>query len=366
MERYPDTVLCWRDGEVEYFLFSLLSCYIWKNIFAENSMAEKIRYGILGFGNFAERTIAPAIQSSSNSELIAIQKRSLTAAEEKARTFHVPLAFDSAEKLATHPDIDAVFVASAVVQHAQDTVTAALAGKHVLVEKPMAMNTGEAKQMIEVCRSKNVKLMVGHMVRLSPLIIRMKELICSGIIGKVEFVKTEYMYDARLSLRRWMGDKKIAGGGAAFDIGVHCLDTIRFLLDDDVVSVKSQLAPIPTENVTEQTSLLALKFSKGTPASIYCSFVSSFRQSIIEVIGQEGLLSAESFTQSNLTLPLKMVLGKNGVIAETREEKIIVPNLYEKEVALFSNCILRNTASPVPGEEGLKNHLVLDDAMKTS
>jgi predicted dehydrogenase len=65
-----------------------------------------------------------------------------------------------------------------------------------------------------------------------------------------------------------------------------------------------------------------------------------------------------------LTLPLKIVLGKKGAIAETREEKIVVPNLYEKEVTLFSNCILHNTASPVSGEEGLKNQLVLDEAIK--
>jgi 1,5-anhydro-D-fructose reductase (1,5-anhydro-D-mannitol-forming) len=218
--------------------------------------------------------------------------------------------------------------------------------------------------MISVCRDKNVKLMVGQMVRLSPLIVRMKELMLSGVIGKVEFVKAEYMFDARLSLRRWMCDRKTTSGGATFDIGVHCLDTIRFLLDDDVVSLKSQLAPIPTEAATERTSLLALKFSKGTPASIYSSFVTSYRRAIIEVVGQEGTLSAENFTFSNLTIPLKIVLGKNGAVAETREELIVVPNLYEKEVTLFSESILNNTALPVPGEEGLKNQIVLDEAMK--
>jgi 1,5-anhydro-D-fructose reductase (1,5-anhydro-D-mannitol-forming) len=326
-------------------------------------MAQKVRYGIIGFGAFAERSIAPAIQSSPNSELVAIQKRSLTAAEEKARLLKIPLAFDSPERLANHPDIDAVFVVSAVVQHAQDTLTAAHAGKHVLVEKPMAMNTSEVQKMIEVCRDRNVKLMVGQMVRLSPLIVRMKELIRSGAIGKVTFVKTEYLYDARLSQRQWLQDKKTAGGGATFDIGVHCLDTIRFLLDDEIVSVKSQLAPAPTETETEQTSLVALKFSQGTPASILCSFAASFRHAIIEVIGRDGTLSAENFTFSNLTIPLKIVLGKNGAPAEIREEKIIVPNLYEKEVTLFSESILNNTPLPIPGEEGLKNQHVLDEAM---
>jgi predicted dehydrogenase len=178
-------------------------------------MADKIRYGIIGFGAFAERTIAQAIRESSNSELIAIQKRSLTAAKEKAQAFHIPFAFDTAEALVKHSDVDAVFIVSANSLHAPETITAAKSGKHVLAGKPMAMNTAEAMQMIEVCRNRNVKLMVGHMVRLSPLIIRMKELICSGIIGNVEFVKAEYMYDARLSPRRWMWDKKIAGGGGS-------------------------------------------------------------------------------------------------------------------------------------------------------
>jgi predicted dehydrogenase len=327
-------------------------------------MKKEVRYGIIGFGAFAERTIAPAIRESPNSKLVAIQKRSLAAAKEKGRTFNIPHAFDSVEALVKHPDVDAVFIVSANSQHAQDTLTAARAGKHVLVEKPMAMNVAETEQMIDACRRTNVRLMVGQMVRLSPLIVRMKELIESGLIGKVAFVKAEYMYDARLSLRRWMWNRKVAGGGATFDIGVHCLDTIRYLLDDDVVSVKSQLAPIPTETSTEETTLLALKFSQGIPASIYCSFVTSYRRSIIEVIGQEGTLSAENFTISNLAVPLKIALGKNGAAAETREEVITVPNLYEKEVTLFSNSILTNTLSPIPGEEGLKNQRVLDAAMK--
>jgi predicted dehydrogenase len=181
-------------------------------------MKKEVRYGIIGFGAFAERTIAPAIRESPNSKLVAIQKRSLAVAKEKGRTFNIPHAFDSVEALVKHPDVDAVFIVSANSQHAQDTLTAARAGKHVLVEKPMAMNVAETEQMIDACRRTNVRLMVGQMVRLSPLIVRMKELIESGLIGKVAFVKAEYMYDARLSLRRWMWNRKVAGGGATFDI----------------------------------------------------------------------------------------------------------------------------------------------------
>jgi predicted dehydrogenase len=330
----------------------------------ETKMARKIRYGIIGFGTFAERAIAPAIRASVQSELVAIQKRSLAAAQEKAQKLGLLHAFDSAEALAAHPDVDAVFIVSANSCHAPDAIAAARAGKHVLVEKPMAATAAEAEAMIEACEKNGVRLMVGHMVRFSPLITRMKELIRSGVIGKVTFVRSEFIYDGRLSHRAWLVDRDIAGGGPIFDIGVHCLDTTRFLLDDDIVSVKSALEPNPTTERTESTAQLAIKFSKGTPAGIYCSYAAPIRRTFIEIIGEQGILSAENFSWSNNTLRLNVLLGANDKIVEKREEVIVVPNLYEKEVTLFSRCILDGTASPLPGEEGLKNQRVLDEAMK--
>jgi len=325
---------------------------------------KKIRYGIIGYGLFAERTIAPAIMMSSNSELVAIQKRSLVAAREKSDALKIPHAFDSAEALAKHPDVDSVFIVSANSLHGPETLTAARAHKHVLVEKPMAMNVAEAETMINECKKNDVKLMVGHMVRLSPLVIRIKELMKSGTIGRIIFIKSEFIYDGRLSHRRWLVDPNIAGGGPVFDIGVHCLDTTRFLLDDEIVSVKSQLDPVHSSITTESTAQLALKFSKGTTASIFCSYAAPIRRTFIEVIGEKGILSAENFSWSANTLILKVTVGENDKIIESREETIIVPNLYEKEVTLFSECILNDTASPVSGEEGLKNQRVLDAAIK--
>jgi len=107
-----------------------------------------------------------------------------------------------------------------------------------------------------------------------------------------------------------------------------------------------------------------LKFSKGTTASIFCSYAAPIRRTFIEVIGEKGILSAENFSWSANTLILKVTVGENDKIIESREETIIVPNLYEKEVTLFSECILNDTASPVSGEEGLKNQRVLDAAIK--
>jgi len=356
-----------RERIVEFFAFNRILLYFMCREKQQNGsfpMNKRIRYGIIGFGAFAERTIAPAIQASPNSELVAIQKRSLAAAEEKARTLRIPHAFDSADRLASHPEVDAVFIVSAVAAHAHDALAAAAAGKHVITEKPMAMNASEAQTMINACAQAKVKLMVAQMARFSPLILRFKEILRSGTIGRVSFIRTEYVYDARLSKRVWLQDVKTAGGGASFDIGVHCLDTIRFILEDDVVSVKSQVAPLPTDARTEQTALLALKFSRGTAGSIFCSFVSPLRRIILEAIGQEGIVSAENFPLSNIKGEIRTTFGSNGAAAETKTETVDVPNLYEKEVTAFSESILNDSPVPIPGEEGLKNQRILDETVK--
>ena len=327
-------------------------------------MEKKIRYGILGFGAFAEKTIGPAIVASPNSALVALQKRSRIAADEKARMYQVPFAFDSAELLAAHPEVDAVYVASAVVQHKQDVLAAARAGKHVLLEKPMALNAAEAEEMINACRQANVKFMVAHLLRFSPALIRMKGLIASGILGPIAFARAEYMYDARLSQRQWLHTKDTSGGGPTFDIGVHCLDTLRFVLNDAVVSVQSLLAPDPTKTATEKISVQNLKFSKGTLANIYASFTAPIRRAFLEVIGQEGLLSLDNFATSSTSVTLLHTTGSHGSIDKIQKESFAIPSLCEQEVTAFSNCILHDTASPVPGEEGLKNQIILDRVLQ--
>ena len=324
---------------------------------------EKIRYGIIGYGEFAERTIAPAIQASPNSELVAIQKRSLYAAQLKAHDKKIHLAFDSANALVEHPDVDAVFIVSSNAQHASETVTAARAKKHVLVEKPMALNTEECRTMTDECRKQHVKLMVAHMVRLSPAIEWIKAFVHSGSVGRILSVRTEFVYNASSSRRLWLYDRKIAGGGPIYDIGVHCLDTIRYILDDEVVSVKSQLFPLPTENATERTGLIALRFSKGTTGSIFCSFETPYYQTMLEIVGTESRIELEDFTLANRTAKVVVRKGEHGARKEPVVEEIVIPNLYENEVTLFSECILNDAPSPIPGEEGLKNQEVLDQAM---
>jgi predicted dehydrogenase len=324
---------------------------------------KKVRYGIIGFGGFAERTIAPAIRACANSELVAIQKRSIAAAREKAAALTIPLAFNSVVDLVAHPDVDAVFIVSANAAHCAETHSAARAGKHVLVEKPMALNSQEASAMIEACERSKVKLMVGHMIRFSPLAARMREIVRSGRIGKVVFATSEYFYDARLTHRGWLTSRAIAGGGPIFDIGVHCLDTLRFVLEDEVASLRCHLQPALTETATERTAVMSLEFSGGTLASIVTSYEAPAGRSFIEIVGTEGVLSAYDFTLGGKTTPLRIDLRTDGRTLKSEEEGIAIPNLYVEEVTSFSSSILDGKAPAIPGVVGLENQRVLDLAM---
>ncbi len=325
--------------------------------------ASPIRFAILGFGSFAERAIAPALRAAPGAELVAIQKRSLDQAREKALEHRIPLYFDSVDETVVHPDVDAVFIVSANGAHCAQTIAAAQAGKHVLVEKPMALNVREAEAMIATCVQHKVTLMVGHMIRFSPLVNRMRDIIASGVLGQVTYAKANFIYDARLSHRTWLYDRKVAGGGPVFDIGVHCIDTLRYVLADEVIETAGILEPVPTETRTEASAQIALRFSRGTIGSVYCSYDAPVRRKQIEIQGTEGSLRAEDFTVGSQTTDLVIELGTDADPGTLTTEQLVVPNLYVEEIVHFCACIRDHHQSLTPGENGLANQRILDRAV---
>jgi len=326
-------------------------------------MNHPVRFGIAGYGGFAARAIAPAIRNVKTAQLVALQNRSAETARANASAAGVPHGFTSVEEMVRHPDVDAIFIVSANVAHCRETIAAAEAGKHVIVEKPMAMSAAEAESMVAACRRNDVRLMVGHMIRLSPLAIRIREVLRSGVIGAVRSARAEFIYDARLSQRSWLYDRRRAGGGPVFDVAVHCIDTLRFVLEDEVVHIAAALDPPPTPERTEATSHLALRFSRGALASVICSFRSPVRRRFIEIVGDDGILSAADFTAGDITTRLDLALGRDDRGIETRSEPIVVPNLYVAEVSHFCDAVLHGAPLELTGENGLENQRIIDAAM---
>lgn len=324
----------------------------------------KIRYGITGFGRFAEKATAPAIMNSHNSMLVALQNRSADKARASADAFGVSLAFSSVKEMVRHEEVDAIFIVSANSAHCEETILAAEAGKHVLCEKPMAMNEQECRKMIDACNSNNVLLMVGHMLRLSPLVHRMRDLVQSGVIGTVIRVNADFVYDARLSTRAWLVDPKVAGGGPTFDVGVHCLDTMRYILGAEVQSVDGILVPRPSDLTTELISQLLLRFADDVIGTVFTSYNSPLRESRIEILGTEARVTAIDFTVGGRVSELKIEKRNPASNPDLITEQIDVPNLYVEEVNHFSDSILNGSPALMTAENGLLNQRTLDAALR--
>src|ERR1700688_1672286 len=195
-----------------------------------------LRFGIIGFGLHAVKRLMPGFALSKSCAVTALSRRDMAQARESARQYKIPRAFDSAAELCRSPEVDAVLVTTPNSCHLADVLTAIEAGKAVLCEKPLAMNAPEAKQMIEAARRRNIKFGVAHVFRFNESVRKLREHVAAGSIGRPVFARSEFSFVADPSHpRKWLYDASVAGAGPIFDIGVHCIDTLRFVLQDEVV-----------------------------------------------------------------------------------------------------------------------------------
>jgi 1,5-anhydro-D-fructose reductase (1,5-anhydro-D-mannitol-forming) len=158
----------------------------------------------------------------------------------------------------------------------------------------------------------------------------------------------------------------VAGGGPVFDIGVHCLDTMRYILDDEPVDVSSTLWPLPTATATEESAMISLRFSRGVVGSIACSYTTPVRRTVLEVIGTAGILTSTDFTGGNSLGRITMIKGRHDKPVATTVEEVVVPNLYVTEVSLFTDWVFGGPAVEIDGVNGLMNMEVLDRILGVS
>jgi len=319
-----------------------------------------VRFGIVGFGLHAVKRMMPAFTASEKCTVAALARRDPVKAAESARQFGIPYAFTSTEELCRHPEVDAVFVTSPNSLHLPDVLTAVAAGKPVLCEKPMALNADECRQMVEAARKANVLLGVAHVFRFEETTARFRGAVESGKIGRPVFARSEFCFRAGdAHPRKWLRDKSVAGAGPLFDIGVHCIDTLRFILQDEVVRVSARAILDSPPSTVESSAALVLEFSRGTLGNVTVSFAAEYRTPL-EVVGEHGAVRAEDA----LTV-------ERPVTIETRtpaaiESEMVSNHLaYIRQVDTFADAVAGSGRFPVPGEEGWQNQRILDAAMKS-
>lgn len=222
-----------------------------------------LHWGILGAGKIAERQMVSAMAQASDQQLVAIMRRDLDAARAFAATHGVPHAHDSVTALVTDPTVDALYVATPPYLHAEQVIQAAEQGKPVLCEKPLALNTTQAQAMIDACRANGVQLMVCYYQRYNSRHQQIKQWLMAGAIGQVTALRINFSDYFPPTPGFWHHDPAISGGGPLMDLGIHCIDLVRFLCGP-AVAVTALVDTLAAASSVEDTATLLLSCGINT------------------------------------------------------------------------------------------------------
>jgi predicted dehydrogenase len=325
-----------------------------ENWIRERRMA--IRWGIIGCGDVARKRVAAAIQNDLNSELVAVCRRDESKLREFADEFGVSVATTSAEEVIESVDVDAVYIATPVNRHCPQTIAAAAAGKHVLVEKPMAMSTAECNDMIAACVQADVRLGVAYYRPFYPVVHRMQELIQSDEIGTVLSVSattcTPFAIDPGED-GYWRVLPEAGGGGALMDIGSHRLDLFLRMFGA-VADVKAQCGTVAAKYQADDVATLALRFESGIHGVLHCCFGSSTDPDEFAILGTKGRLVSRPLNGGELIIER----GREQLV----EHHLPASNFNSPLIADFSAAILESRPPSVSGESGRDVNLVIEQA----
>ena len=309
-------------------------------------------WGILGPGFIAIRAIIPAIQEVSNSRILAVASSNDQRSREVALRFGIERFYSDYQAMLDDPDIDVVYIALPNHLHREWTIRAAAARKHVLCEKPLAMNAAECNEMITACRQANVLLMEAVMYRFHPRMLYLKQMLVARELGDVRFLHAAFSFNfnAPGNYRAY----RQFGGGAILDVGSYCVNAARWLIDSEPVS-SQEIISYNQESIDLNTSAI-LRFSEDVSAHIQSSFVAAEHQ-VIEVVGTTGAVTAPlAFTawRDDTTI----LLIQRGTVFEQRE--FAPSDRYKRMVEHFTTCVMEKTPLLYPAKDGWANLRVLD------
>ncbi len=326
--------------------------------FAPNLAAQpeghKTGYAIIGLGRIAEHFM-PGTRGTKNSKVTALVSGHREKALRIAKDYGVPessiYSYEDFDRIASNKDVDAVYVALPNSMHAEYTIRAAKAGKHVLCEKPMATSVADCEAMIAACKAADVKLMIAYRCHYEPTNLKAVELIRSGAIGQVQAIESAFGFNEVMG--EWRLDKKMAGGGPLMDVGIYSLNATRYLTGEEPVSFSANSSVIDHDGrfaTVEENISWTMKFPSGIVASCNTTYGGDMG-GFFKVHGSKGWIEAEpAFNYDGLRLR-----GEFGgtVLNEPNTERD--PYQFVAQAEHFSHCVQNGLEPKTPGEEGLRD-----------
>lgn len=326
-----------------------------------------VGWGVIGAGGIADRrTIPEGILPARNAHLVAVMGRNEPRVREVAEKYGGVAWYTKEEDLLANGEVQAVYVATPNHLHCEQTVRALRAGKHVLCEKPMAMNLAEGEKMIEVAQEHNLKLAIGYMMRFHAWHQELKRLVEAGRLGTLVMGRAQLTCWYPPLEGAWRQVPEQGGGGALLDLGTHCIDLLEMYLGR-TTQVTAFTANIVQDYPVEDTAIVLLRFASGATGFVDVHFNVPDEASVnmLELYGSQGRVNGRGTIgqMSTGTLVACLPAEERGyeaaqVRAEVEEVEIKPPevvNIYQAEIEDVSDAILSDRPPAVPGEDGWWN-----------
>ena len=338
---------------------------------------KKVKWGVIGAGGIADRRTLPGMMLAKNAELVAVMEINAELAEKLRAKYNAKRAYTDYKALIADPEVECVYIASPVTCHKDQAIAAAQAGKHILCEKPISLSLEECEEVRAACEKAGILSATGFMMRYHAFHQKMKQIIADGKLGQVVSARAQLTCWYPEIPGAWRQDKKLSGGGALIDMGVHCIDLIEYITGGKTVkTVGFNDTKTFSYNVDDSSNIL-IKLDNGVTGYVDSHFNlpddAAFCR--LEFYGTKGSLLAEGTIGQVEGGTVKAVFSGDdaGYAAEqNRTQSGAVEltadfgNMYTKEIESFSDSILNGTPVQVPLTDAIHIQKVVTAAYKSS
>lgn len=323
-----------------------------------------LRVALMGLGSYANR-VAEAMQACKRAKVTGLISGTPSKITDWKAKYNIAdkncYNYENFDQIKNNPDIDAVYIITPNSLHHNEAIRVARAGKHVICEKPMAINAKQGQEMVDACKKAKVKLLVGYRMHFEANTLELIRMRNDGELGKIKFFQG--MCGFRIgNPAQWRLNKELAGGGALMDIGIYAINGSRYMIGEEPLWVTAQETKTDTEKFKPGVDE-TIQFQLGFPSGAVASCLSTYNMNYLDrffLNGEKGF--AELFPST----------GYGPIKGRTHKGELALPHVTHQTVQMDEMAAIifddKKPIVPVDGEEGLKDLKIIDaiyDAVKT-
>ena len=337
----------------------------------------RVMWGVIGAGGIADRRTIPGMMLAKNAELVAVMEVNMEFAERLRAKYNAKRAYDNEDELIADPEVEAIYIASPVIFHKGQVIKAARAGKHVLVEKPVALTCADGEEVDRVCREQKLLAASGFMMRFHAYHQKMKEVVSEGRLGRIVSCRAQITCWYPEIPGSWRQAKSQSGGGALMDMGIHCIDLIQYITGEKAKKVAGLIGTKSFNYDVEDSASVILELTNGA----YCYVDANFNipddasRCRLEIYGTKGSVLAEGTIGQSEGGKVQMALSSDSCDYDAMQGKVeVIPldikaqfgNMYTKEIESFGESILNGCPVDVPIYDAIQVQRIVEAAYKSA